>query len=184
MQVEVLRKNGEILFIETSSDFVAKLCRLLRDASVGSIAALTGAGAFSRLHESIAGMRQAVFALPKEEAIVSPLSIASLEHGNPPTYAPDVPFHLQVAGAAPGPWTLSGTSSGYGGTVFRSSGPTRGFTVHLKTPSANVYVGIVPETVQNGTFGSLVRQGVMLNLENGYVYVNGTHTSYWRQDQQ
>ena len=41
MQVEVLRKDGEILFIETSSDLIGLLSAWLHEASIGAIVALT-----------------------------------------------------------------------------------------------------------------------------------------------
>jgi hypothetical protein len=176
MQVDVLRKGGEVLFIEASSDFVSMLCSLLRDASVGSVAALTGVGAFSQLHESIAGMRQAVFSLPKAGVLSPPLTLCV--NSGPvrlPVYKPE--GSLCVSGGDTGPWTLTG-QRGWGGTMFKSRAPTHGFTMHLQGPFDGNFccVGIVPAMTQKRVLKTNpLGTGVFVQLDSsGSVYINGS----------
>ena len=189
MQVEVLRKQGEILFIETSSDFADLLTSIMTTVPIGPLASLTGAGAFSRMADSIASTRDALFVVPKGE-LVAPqfrepvLSVKESPVRTPPP--PPVPtFHgpglaaneVQLNG---GTWTArsvwhQGRGMGWQGGVFKSAGEADGFVFRFKMPTkgTNVMVGVMPQV--DATDAILGGGGVHNRSDSWFVnFANGT----------
>ena len=68
MQVEVLKKDGQIMFVEAGHDFADLLAETL-NRPLGSVAGLASDGSFSNLCKSIEKMRQPVFAGEKKNLL-------------------------------------------------------------------------------------------------------------------
>ncbi|CAD7924939.1 unnamed protein product [Amoebophrya sp. A25] len=60
MKVDVIKKDGKIIFLEAGNDFADMLANTLK-ASLGSIASLSDAGGFGTLAKSISELRDPVF---------------------------------------------------------------------------------------------------------------------------
>lgn len=182
MQAELLRKDGQILLMETGSDFVDLLTTCLA-APLGSIASAAKKGIFSELQESLHALRPAVFQDSKNDALQRPFD---LSNAIAPLTFPEISVmegNMSLDGdpSEGGPFTLLGTGSNHGnhGAAFLNCNVANfGFELVVREPDAGVsyMIGIAPEDMMSVT--QLQQQnmhqslGFYLSPTKGYWYLN------------
>ena len=80
MEVSVLRKNGKVVLLETTSDVVDALTSILKKP-VGAVAALTDGSAFSDMQDSVDKLRDGIFVDNKKPKKIEKLDVEAMVEG-------------------------------------------------------------------------------------------------------
>ena len=169
MNVQVVRKekHGEFLFVEAHADFV-NLLTSVQHLPIGALAKLaSNHNAFATLQDSCSKLSNHVFAVPKNDALVSDKTIDVNMVVSGKQEMPIVPKlqrrNMKCTGKGNGPFTCTGQSA-YSGNcnnavAFRNLGSDFEIAVTLPSNYSSMMMGILPDD------SSLESK---LNIENLY----------------